>query len=95
MNTVSGQASSLTPRLDIDLKFLKSQSGCGEDVYYRLVINPKTGNKTKRRYYVRQKSNNSDYVLWLTATKLKPNELATAIAEYEADCPIRPNVFIS
>ena len=94
MKTVSGKANALTPRMDIELKFLKSQGGCGEDVYYRLVINPETGNKTKKRYYIRQKSNNSDYVLWLTAQKLKSNELGTAIAEYEADCPIRPNVFI-
>ena len=94
MNTVSGKASPLTSKLDLELTFLKSQGGVGEDVYYRMVINPKTGNKTLRRYYVRQKSNNPEYVCWYTATKLTPRELATSIAEFEADCPIRPNVFI-
>ena len=94
MNTVSGKTSPCTPKLDIELTFLKSQCGVGEDVYYRKVINPKTGTPTLKKYYVRQKSNNPDYVCWLTAVKLKPNELATSITEYEANCPIRPNVFI-
>jgi hypothetical protein len=94
MNTTSGKVSPCTPKLDIELTFLKSQSGVGEDVYYRKVMNPKTGQLTQTRYYVRQKSNNPNYVCWLTATKLKPNELATAVAEYESACPIRPNVFM-
>ena len=93
MNTISGKASPCTPRVDLDLTFVKSQSGVGEDVYFRRAINPSTGKYTKR-YYVRQKSNNNDYVCWLSATKLKPTELGTAVAEYEASCPIRPNVFI-
>ena len=93
MKTASGRASPCTPKIDLELTFVKSQGGVGEDVYVRKVMDPNTG-KYKKRYYVRQKSNNPNYVCWLTATKLKPSELGMSITEYEADCPIRPNVFI-
>ena len=61
------------------LDFLLSQSGLCEDVFV---------NRLNRRYYIRQKAIDSNYVCWLSATKLKLSELGYSLGEFEASCPL-------